>query len=511
MKHFGFLLLAACLLVTGRASAALVLYINDANNNIGTVDLVTGAVTVIGNTGVNVTGIAFDPSGDLYGISSTDLYQINVSTGVAKDIGPTLIPDGDALVFDGDGDLFAAGGGTNVLYFLDSATGTGFAYAEIGFDSAGNLAFNGGELYLSATTNQLIEIDPNTLVSTVEGNFSFPNVVGLASGDNGVLYGVSGTTIFSIDTATGAGTPVLDYGGKGLAAAAGAAFSDEATPYITSASTATGQIAANFNFQLTAANNPFFFDAAGLPAGLSVNNSTGLIYGTPTEIGTFSVLLYAYNPGGGIGTAALTITVSQEPVPVVTSASSATAKTNQFFFYQIAASNAPTSFTAGAIPAGLTFYPSEGVISGTPTQIGTSTISFTATNSGGTAGGSLTLRTSAGPPVREVVTLSASIPQVTAGTGRNGEFLVTRLGANRSANLRVDYTIKGSAVNGSDYALVKDFVILKPGQVNAKIPIRPLGDGAGPGVTRSVILALANGTGYIPETPSSRVVKIVGH
>jgi hypothetical protein len=59
---------------------------------------------------------------------------------------------------------------------------------------------------------------------------SVTNVFGLATGDNGVLYWVSGTQIFSVNTATGAGTPVRNYAGGGLGVAFGTSFFAEARP-----------------------------------------------------------------------------------------------------------------------------------------------------------------------------------------------------------------------------------------------------------------------------------------
>jgi len=98
----------------------------------------------------------------------------------------------------------------------------------IGFSSAGDLAFNGGNLYLSSTSNQLIRVDTTTGVGTAVGLLGFSSVFGLATGDNGVLYGVSGTQIFSIDTTTGAGMFVRNYSGNGLGNAFGTAFFAEA-------------------------------------------------------------------------------------------------------------------------------------------------------------------------------------------------------------------------------------------------------------------------------------------
>jgi hypothetical protein len=46
-------------------------------------------------------------------------------------------------------------------------------------------------------------------------------------------------------------------------------------PVITSASSATGAVNSSFTYQITATNSPISYAASGLPAGLSVNTSTG--------------------------------------------------------------------------------------------------------------------------------------------------------------------------------------------------------------------------------------------
>jgi hypothetical protein len=61
------------------------------------------------------------------------------------------------------------------------------------------------------------------------------------------------------------------------------------------------------------------------------------------------------------------------------------------FSYQITATNSPTSFGASGLPAGLTVDTVSGLISGTPTGAGTSNVTLSATNSGGTGSGPLTL------------------------------------------------------------------------------------------------------------------------
>jgi subtilisin-like proprotein convertase family protein len=71
-----------------------------------------------------------------------------------------------------------------------------------------------------------------------------------------------------------------------------------ATPVVTSATTVNGRQGSPFSYQITANNNPVSFDATGLPAGLTVNTSTGNISGTPTANGLINITVSATNTAG---------------------------------------------------------------------------------------------------------------------------------------------------------------------------------------------------------------------
>ncbi len=139
----------------------------------------------------------------------------------------------------------------------------------------------------------------------------------------------------------------------------------------------------------------------GLPAGLTANTISGVISGTPTAAGTYTVALSAIN-GSGTGKATLTIAISASTsIPVITSRA-AVAATNSAFTYTIVATNSPTSYSVVGLPPGLTL--SGNTISGTPTPTsGTWSVTLGATNASGTGLGTLTI----------VINGNAAIPVIT--------------------------------------------------------------------------------------------------
>lgn len=80
------------------------------------------------------------------------------------------------------------------------------------------------------------------------------------------------------------------------------------TPQITSATKTYGAAGVPFRFQVTALNNPDHFSATALPSWATLDNSTGLITGTPPAIAQ-SIIQISANNAAGSDTQPLTIII----------------------------------------------------------------------------------------------------------------------------------------------------------------------------------------------------------
>lgn len=98
----------------------------------------------------------------------------------------------------------------------------------------------------------------------------------------------------------------------------GTCGSQPGSPSVTNPGNQTGTVGTAVSLQIHATDPggaALTYSATGLPAGLSVNATSGLITGTPTTAGTSSVTVTAKNTAGATGSAAFTWTVSGDGTP----------------------------------------------------------------------------------------------------------------------------------------------------------------------------------------------------
>lgn len=81
---------------------------------------------------------------------------------------------------------------------------------------------------------------------------------------------------------------------------------------ITSSTSANGTVGAAFNYTIVTSSAATSYAATGLPAGLSINTTTGVISGTPSNAGTYTITISATN-ATGTAISNLTITVGTNP------------------------------------------------------------------------------------------------------------------------------------------------------------------------------------------------------
>lgn len=166
-------------------------------------------------------------------------------------------------------------------------------------------------------------------------------------------------------------------------------------PELTSSDTLIASAGKPVYFKIEATHEPDFFSATGLPAGLSIDEASGVISGISTQVGTFPVDLIIKN-GIYEGSAEVSLTLNP-PAPAIVSSPQMSTQVGVSFQYQITASGTPSSYSSTALPTGLSLDTSTGLLSGIPTESGHFIIELSAINGSGTGILTLVLDVSADP------------------------------------------------------------------------------------------------------------------
>jgi gliding motility-associated-like protein len=137
------------------------LLVNNSNGQLVAFDA-DGCGTVINSNINSYTDIATHPNGLLYGVTSNgQLSEIDLGAGteilVHDFAGSSMFY---ALTADAEGNIFAASG-NGVLASYNPTTGADISYANMGFDSSGDLTFYQGQMYMATFDNTIVSVHPD--------------------------------------------------------------------------------------------------------------------------------------------------------------------------------------------------------------------------------------------------------------------------------------------------------------------------------------------------------------
>ena len=390
-----------------------------------------GGVTILHNFGDgSVTGDGSNPQGGLILAADGNFYG-TVSQGGTASSGTfiRMTPAGVVTVLHTFNDGSVANDAVTPLRGLvQSGDGNFYGTSQQGGASGSGAVFKitpqGAVTILHSFDDGTVANDgtaPNgALMQAKDGNFYGTAFTG-GNGTQGVVFRITPQGVYSILHHFEDGSVTQDGGGPegilaqasdgslyGTAIAGGNSASNGqgvvyrlvlTTSNLTSPVTATGSVSLPFSYQITGTNTPTSFTAAPLPDGLSIN-ANGLITGTPTTPGTTNTVLTLTNSSGS-SSYPLTITINPLPVPAVTSILTAYATVGTPFTYKTIAINAPTGYGASGLdPISLSIDGNTGIITGTPSQVGTFTVNLTASNSAGSSSAvMLVIQVFATPPM----------------------------------------------------------------------------------------------------------------
>jgi hypothetical protein len=319
-------------------------------------------------------------TGNLTGSSASTTATVDASKS-----GSTLTVNG---AYSGDG-TYATSSGTATTFIYGSGTVSG----TVRVDGA---AVSGATVdLLDGTTEAVVE----TTTAGAGGEFSFTRTVSTV-GDANAKYVLRAT--LPAGTALAAGTQLF-YATVDPAASASSFAGALKTgpvnwiggnydfyyffaPTWTDQTLATPRHNAAYSDSVTAAGSTtiaYSVSAGSLPAGLSLNASTGAIIGTPSAEAAYSFTVKAMNSYGSVTKAFSGTVLPAGTPPTWTDKVLGDLQASAAFSDGVTASGDPTivyTVSAGALPTGLALNAATGAVTGTPTSAGAFDFTITATN-----------------------------------------------------------------------------------------------------------------------------------
>jgi hypothetical protein len=163
---------------------------------------------------------------------------------------------------------------------------------------------------------------------------------------------------------------------------------------ITSTSLPSGAIGSGYSNSLQASGGTapytWSFVSGNLPAGLSLNTSTGLISGTPTASGTATFTAAVTDAGSPAQNKSVTLSLVIAPATLAVATAALPSGTQSSSYSRALQATGGTSpytwsISSGTLPAGLNLTPSTGLVSGTPTASGNFSFGVTVHDAGSPA------------------------------------------------------------------------------------------------------------------------------
>ena len=211
--------------VRSAAAGGLLGFAVDNTETLYSVDLTTATATPIGFTGQFLQGLAFSPTGSLFGTDFLgNLYSVSKTTGAATFIGSTGVGDIEGLTFRGAtliGTNFSNLGGPTTVYSIDTITAAPTAITSFSQGPARAMALVNANTIDVASDSPVSQslVSVNLLTGTNNNLGQLPSmgaalIAALGFGTDGNLYALDPFGNEFMLASNGAGFLVGNTGGQ---------------------------------------------------------------------------------------------------------------------------------------------------------------------------------------------------------------------------------------------------------------------------------------------------------